>query len=122
MSGKDETDLVRNKEITTTTTTTTEHSTEPSKLNSDQIHDHTNGDSVAATNGDSSIESKEKSKQTIAESTPKPSTPSNWVKFESEDASDTVLIYTRLISHYLHLFHGMNKTIISTLIAAYLFP
>lgn len=92
MSGKDETDLVRNKELTT------EHSSTAQSLksNHDQTHDHSNGDS-ATVNGDSSKESSEKSKQTIAESAPKPTAPSNWVKFENEDDNDTVCKH--LISH-----------------------
>lgn len=85
MSGKDETDLVNNK--FESRERSTENSSKSDTL--DQIHDHSNGDSTAV-NGDSLNESPERSKQTIAESTPKSSAPSNWVKFENEDDSDTV--------------------------------
>lgn len=95
MSGKDETDLVRNKELTVenTTTTTTQSS---GKIN----RDLSNGDAAAAVNGNSSTNSEETSKQTTVEITPKPSTPSNWVQFENEDdSSDKVHKHTQKMSH-----------------------
>lgn len=76
MSSKDETDLVRNNEVSAENVTST-------KFN----HDLSNGDS-APMNGNSSSNSEESSKQTTVELTPKPSTPSNWVQFENEDDSN----------------------------------
>lgn len=88
MSGKDETDLVRNKELSMDNATTPAQST---KIN----HDLSNGDS-APVNGNSPEET---SKQISTEITAKPSTPSNWVQFENEDDnSDKVCVHKSLIT------------------------
>lgn len=86
MSGKDETDLVRNTELSSEKSATEQSI----KLNLDQAHSLRNGDANAV-NGDNSINSDENSKQnTVSSSGTKPSTPSNWVQFENEDDSDKV--------------------------------
>ncbi|XP_055295963.1 uncharacterized protein LOC129565286 isoform X2 [Sitodiplosis mosellana] len=80
MSGKDETDLVQNKELSMENATTAQSM---KSIN----HDPSNGD-TAPVNGDSLTNPEETSKQSAVESsTPKPSTPSNWVQFENEDDS-----------------------------------
>lgn len=86
MSGKDETDLVRNKELTAENP-----ATQSQKSNLDHSHDLSNGDTSNAVNGDSSTNLDENSKQTTVQSTvTKSNTPSNWVQFEAEDGSDKV--------------------------------
>lgn len=94
MSGKDETDLVRNKELSPENSIA-----QTTKLN----HDLSNGDAAASVNGNSSMNLEETSKQNTVESTPKPSTPSNWVQFENEDdSSDKVYNYTnKLLINYI---------------------
>lgn len=94
MSGKDETDLVRNKELSP------ENSIAQSTKSN---HDLINGDASAPVNGDSSTNLEETSKQNTVESTPKPSTPSNWVQFENEDdSSDKVYnIANKLLINYI---------------------
>ena len=87
MSGKDETDLVRNKELSM------ENTMAQSTKNIN--HDLSNGD-TAPVNGDSSANPEETSKQTTVEpTTPKPSTPSNWVQFENEDDNSDKVTQTR---------------------------
>lgn len=87
MSGKDETDLVRNKELSPENSIA-----QSTKLN----HDFSNGDASIPVNGDSLTNLEETSKQNTVESTPKPSTPSNWVQFENEDdSSDKVYNYSK---------------------------
>lgn len=85
MSGKDETDLVRNKELST------ENEVEQSqKLNHDQNQDISNGNATTV-NGDSSPNLDETSQQTTVQSTA--TKPSHWVQFETEDDSDKVCKY-----------------------------
>lgn len=87
MSGKDETDLVRNKEPSMDSSMA--HSTKG--IN----HDLSNGD-TAPVNGDSPKSTEETSKQMAVEpTTPKPSTPSNWVQFENEDDNSDKVTQTR---------------------------
>lgn len=112
MSGKDETDLVRNKEFLAAEQIA---SAQPIKSNVDAMHDHTNGDTKPM-NGENSIGLDDKSKQTnvttttttttatavkatpaptntmTEPTTPKTSTQSNWVQFDNEDGSDKVRI------------------------------
>lgn len=84
MSGKDETDLVQNKEIST------ENEAEQSrKPNLDQSQDLSNGNATTV-NGDSFTHSDENNLESTVS---KPSTPSNWVQFENEDDSDKVYKY-----------------------------
>lgn len=82
MSGKDETDLVRNKEITTSTPTT-DNETVPNKM-MNQVHDISNGDS-SIINGKLNDQNNENTNEPIER---KSTTPSNWVQFENEDDSD----------------------------------
>lgn len=92
MSGKDETDLVRNKELPTAEQTTVESL----KSNLESAHDQSNGDASPSMNGDKSNNSDDSSKQTPVESPVKPSTPStpsNWVQFDTEDDGDKVCKY-----------------------------
>lgn len=92
MSGKDETDLVRNKELPTAEPTTVESL----KSNLESAHDQSNGDASPSMNGDKSNNSDDSNKQTPVESPIKPSTPStpsNWVQFDTEDDSDKVCKY-----------------------------
>lgn len=86
MSSKDETDLVRNKELST------EQSTVQSLKSNIDSHDRSNGNAAAAVsvNGDSSIHLDDKNEHTAIESTVKSNTPSNWVQFENDDDSDKV--------------------------------
>lgn len=103
MSGKDETDLVRNKEFLAAEQNA---SAQPIKSNVDAVHDHTNGDTLPV-NGENSISLDDKNEQinktttttvatavvssaTTEPTTPKASTPSNWVQFDNEDDSDKV--------------------------------
>lgn len=86
MSNKDETDLVRNKELTTTAATMEQslQSLQSLKSNSDVVHDQSNG-SASPVNFDNSTSSGDKDKQSAAEIQTKPTTPSNWVQFDNDD-------------------------------------
>lgn len=95
MSGRDATDLARNKEFLSAEQNA---SAQPIKSHVDAAHDHSNGD-TSPMNGDKSISLDDKNEQinkmtastTATEpTTPKPSTPSNWVQFDNEDDSDKV--------------------------------
>lgn len=82
MSGKDETDLVRNTELSAEKLATEQSI----KTNLDQGHDQRNGNANAI-NGDTF---EENTKQNTAHPNVTPTTPSNWVQFENEDDSDKV--------------------------------
>lgn len=85
MNGKDETDLVRNKDPLTTVESSTVDTLKP---NLDAAHEQTNYN-TSPVNGDKSVNSDDVNKETIV----KPSTPSNWVQFDNEDDSDKVSKY-----------------------------
>lgn len=86
MSGKDETDLVRDKELQAE-----QSIAHPLKSNLDHSHDHSNGN-PAPINGESST------KSDVQVETVKPSTPSNWVQFENDD--DKVSKYDKSVCNY----------------------
>lgn len=99
MSGKDETDLSRNDDFLAA-----ERNASPIKSHVDAAHDHSNGDTSPMKNGQSSLSLDDKNEQmnkvtattaTAEPTTPKPSTPSNWVQFDVEDDSDKVSFKTR---------------------------
>lgn len=97
MSGKDETDLVRNKELSM-------ENTMAQSTTKNNNHDLSNGD-TAPMNGDSSTNPVETNKQTTVESTtPKPITPSNWVQFENEDENSDKVTQTRKKKKKTHYY------------------
>lgn len=99
MSGKDETDLARSKDFLSAEQNA---SAQPIKSHVDAAHDHSNGD-TSPMNGQRPISLDDKNEQTnkvtattatSEPTTPKPSTPSNWVQFDNEDDSDKVRLKT----------------------------